>query len=541
MAHHGAAVGHAGAGRRWGREIEVSHAKGYPCRRYRDRPLTLPELLLDARRWRGREFAVQGARRLTFEQFEAAVARVAHRLRAEGIGSGARVMLLGFNRIEWLAAFWAIQCVGAVAVLGNAWWSDAECSAAVALVEPAMVLSDRQPAGRSLDGSPCPGFGELAPLVDDGGDHALEVTWRREEDVAVIMFSSGTTGAAKGVQMSHGGIIANIQNLLALAGRLPDELPLDRPGTVSLLASPLFHLAGVQIQINTLLSGGKVIFLEGRFDPAQVLRIIEREKVRVWGGIPAMVQRVVDHPALDRFDTSSVASVPMGGAAIPPQLREKIKAAFPATSRRVGSLYGHTEAGGVLAAGAGAELDGRPGCVGRALPVVELRIDNPDADGVGEVLARTPTATSGYLGESGPLEDSEGWIRSGDLGRIDADGYLYLVGRSKDIIIRGGENIASVHVERCLLTHPAVLEAAVVPLPHAVLGEEVGACLVLRTPQSSSQAEIEAFVAARLARFEVPTRWWLRREPLPMNPSGKVLKREVIRSWPQEPPEGHAS
>jgi long-chain acyl-CoA synthetase len=500
----------------------------------------LPELLLDARRWRGREFAVQGDRRLTFEQFEAAVARVAQRLRAERIVPGARVMLLGFNRIEWLAAFWAVQCVGAVTVLGNAWWSDSETAAAIAQVEPAMILTDRQAADGVLNGVPCLGFIDLEPLVDAGGDVALEITPCREENTAVIMFSSGTTGAAKGVVMSHGGIIANIQNLLALAGRLPDELPTDRPGTVSLLASPLFHLAGVQIQINTLLTGGKVIFLEGRFDPVQVLRIIEREKVRVWGGIPAMVSRVVDHPELGRFDTSSVASVPMGGAAIPSELREKIKAAFPATRQRVGSLYGHTEAGGVLAAGSGVELDGRPGCVGRALPVVELRIDNPDPEGVGEVLARTPTATSGYLGEAGRLEDADGWIRSGDLGRIDADGYLYLVGRSKDIIIRGGENIASVHVESCLLAHPAVLEAAVVPLPHPVLGEEVGACLVLREPQAASSTEIEAFAAARLARFEVPTRWWLRREPLPMNPSGKVMKGEVIRLWPHEAPEAEA-
>lgn len=519
---------------RWGREIEVVRTQGYPCRTYRHRPATLAELLLDARRWRPREYAVQGDRRLTFAQFEAAVARVASHLRARGLGRGHRLMLLGFNRLEWLAAFWAAQCLGAVAVLGNAWWSDAEAGDAIVLADPALIATDRRGDAGALRGRACVGLDELQPLVDAGPDAAIELEDGLEDDIAVVMFSSGTTGAARGVRMRHRGIIANIQSILVLTGRLPNELPPDRPGTVSLLASPLFHLAGMQIQINTLLTGGTVIFLEGRFDPLQVLHIIERERVRVWGGIPAMVSRVVDHPDFGRFDISSVASVPLGGAAIAPELREKIKAAFPATRERVASLYGHTEAGGVLAAGSGTELDGRPGCVGRALPVVELRIADPDADGVGEVLARTPTATAGYLGAAATLSDADGWIRSGDLGRLDADGYLYLVGRSKDIIVRGGENIASSHVESCLLAHPGVLEAAVVPLPHAVLGEEVGACLVLREPGEPTRAELEAFAAARLARFEVPTRWWLRREPLPTTPSGKVLKSEVVRQWPAD-------
>ncbi len=245
-----------------------------------------------------------------------------------------------------------------------------------------------------------------------------------------------------------------------------------------------------------------------------------------------MVARVVDHPEVGRFDTSSVASVPLGGAAIPPELREKIKAVFPGTAKRVGSLYGHTEAGGVLAAGSGAELDTRPGCVGRALPVVELAIDAPNEDGVGDVLARTPTMTKGYLGENQPLHDAEGWVRSGDLGRIDGDGYLYIVGRSKDIIIRGGENIACAHVERTLLTHPAVIEVAVVPLAHAELGEEVGACVVLREPNALTETDLTAYARERLARFEVPSRWWLRSEPLPMSPSGKILKGPLAQEWP---------
>lgn len=516
----------------WGRDIEVSLAPGYPCRMYSPRPRSLPELLLDARRWSDREYLVQGERRLTRTAFEAAVARATRVLSARGVGAGDRVFLHGFNSIEWLIAFWATQCVGAATVLGNAWWSDAETKAALELAQPALLVADEiGPEVAALD-LPRATFADFDEADDGVAPAAIDMVDVDEDSVAIVMFSSGTTGAAKGVQMTHRGVIANIHNILALTGRLPHEMPTDRPGTVSLLASPLFHLAGVQIQINTLLTGGTVVFLEGRFDPMQVLEIIEREKVRVWGGIPAMVSRVVDHPDFARFDTSSVSSVAMGGAFIAPELRAKIKRAFPATAKRVSSLYGHTEAGGVLAAASGAEIDSRPGCVGRALPVVELRIDTPDADGVGEVLARTPTATAGYLGEGEPLTDADGWIRSGDLGRLDEDGYLYLVGRSKDIIIRGGENIACTHVESCLLTHPAVLEAAVLALPHDELGEEVAACVVLRDADSASPAVLDAYARGRLARFEVPTRWWLRSEPLPTNPSGKVIKAALARDWP---------
>jgi long-chain acyl-CoA synthetase len=200
----------------------------------------------------------------------------------------------------------------------------------------------------------------------------------------------------------------------------------------------------------------------------------------------------------------------------------------------VGSLYGLTEAGGVLAAGSGTDLTSRPGAVGRALPVVELTVRDPDAEGVGEIGARTPTATAGYLGGSGvePIADADGWIFSGDLGRIDPDGWLYVTGRSKDVIIRGGENIASAHVERALLTHPDVVEAAVVALPHPDLGEEVAAAVVLRSGAESTVEAIRDHARTRLGRFEVPSAWWVHPGPLPTNPSGKVLRRQVRDDWP---------
>lgn len=521
---------------RWGREVTQGTVAGHPSLVYARRPRSVAELLVDARRWRDRTAVVEGLRRLSFHEFEQAVARVSRKLATDGVKAGDRVVLLGYNSLEWIAAFWALQALGAVAVLGNAWWSDDETAAAIALIEPAALITDRSGERASAGSFRSIALASLREIVDASHEVvALEVAAVDEDQPAIIMFSSGTTGAAKGVVISHRSSVANIHNLLVLTGRLPDEIDADRPGTVSLLTVPLFHLAGVQISFSTLLSGGTLVLLEGRFDPEAVLRLIEREKVRAWGSIPTMVSRVVDHERFADFDTSSLKSIPMGGAAISPDLRAKVAAAFPSVSRKVGSLYGLTEAGGVLAAGSGPELQGRPQCVGRPLPVVEVRIGDADASGVGEIMARTPTMTSGYWRDPTPIVDAEGWLKTGDLGRIDADGLLYVTGRSKDIIIRGGENIASQHVEHRLLEHPDVLEVAVVALPHADLGEEVAAAVVLKPSSTLNAGALRLFAAEHLGKFEVPTRWWFRTERLPVNASGKIIKRDVVSDWKDAP------
>jgi long-chain acyl-CoA synthetase len=544
---------------RWGREVVTGTAGGHPCLMYARRPGSLAELLHGTGRWAEREFLVQGERRLSYGAFSGAVARVAAHLHGLGVRPGQRIMLLGFNQIEWVAAFWATQSLGAVAVLGNAWWNEAETAAALAQAAPFLVLASQPPAVGTL--SPVPAgrvlsLDTLRPLVDAGQPaapapeagqprapeppappppapepDAPEPAPVTENDPAVIMFSSGTTGTAKGVVMSHRSVIANLQNLLVLTGRLPTELPEGRPGTVSLLSVPLFHLAGIQTSCLALLTGGTVVFLNGRFDPAEVLRLMERERVRVWGSVPTMVSRVLDHPDLACRDTSSLRSVPMGGAAVSPELRQRVAASFPGVRAGAGSLYGLTEAGGVLAAGSGRDLDDRPGCVGRALPVVELRIAGAGPDGVGEIQARTPTQTDGYLGDPEPLAGPDGWISTGDLGRIEEPGWLYVTGRSKDIIIRGGENIACAHVERSLLRHPEVVEAAAVGLPDADLGEQVGVVVVLRPGAAADLAALRAHAGRELARFEQPARWWLRRDPLPVNATGKILRREIRAEW----------
>jgi len=519
---------------RWGTEVETGIVNGHPCRMYAERPRAMGELLLDAQRWGEREFVVQGDRRLTGHEHARGVARVAAHLRGLGLRSGDPVLLLGFNQIEWLTSFWALQCCGAMVALGNAWWSQHELGHAAALVKPRFILMADALTPPEYEGTTCLTFSEVRAIAESSADASLVLDPVDEEAPAVVIFSSGTTGKAKGLVMSHRGAIANIHNLMAMTGRLPSQLDPSHPGTVSLVTMPLFHLGGFQISIMTLLSGGKVVFLRRKFEPLEVLELMQSERVRAWGSVPTMVARVVQHERFSEFDTSSVSSVQMGGAPIPHELREQVGKAFPRSRKRVGAMYGLTEVGGVLATGSGDDIQGRPGCVGRPLATVEIRLANPDAQGVGEIMARTPTATLGYLGDDARLDDADGWIASGDLGRFDEDGRLYIAGRSKDMIIRGGENVASIHVERCLRLHPAVAEAAVVGLSHADLGEEVAAAVVLRPGATVTAEELSAHAASQLARFEVPSRWWLRHEPLPTNATGKVLKRELISDWPAE-------
>jgi long-chain acyl-CoA synthetase len=521
---------------RWGTEVERTVIGGHPCLTYRHRRRSAGELLLDGQRFAGRDYLVHGRRRITFSHHEQAVRAVAARLQMLGVGRGERVLLLGANRPEWVVAFWATLSLGGVVVPGNSWWSEAECHHAVTTVEPVVTLADDRRRPLLPPATPTATFDDLQPLVDRPGTGKLTLAPVDEDDPAVILFTSGTTGRPKGATLSHRAVIAGQQNMLALGGRFPPDIPLDAPSAVTLLTVPLFHLAGVQTLLITFLTGGRLVFLEGRFDAADVLRLIEEEGVTRWGCVPTMMARLLDHPDLGRRRTETLRSITMGGAPVPPELVARTRAAFPQAKRGVGTTYGLTEAGGALTAGAGDALAERPHSVGRALPVVELRIDSPVPDGAGEILARAPHVMSGYWGQpDDPALDGDGWLHTGDIGRIDHDGYLYVLDRCKDVVIRGGENVTGPHVEDQLLTHPDVSEAAVIGLPHPDLGEEVAAVVVVRPGSAVTAEALRAHAASRLAHFEVPTRWWIRTEPLPTNAVGKVLKRQLRAQWPQAP------
>jgi long-chain acyl-CoA synthetase len=520
----------------WGTEV-ARGAGPVPFLLYEQRRRRVTELLDDAVRWADRDHLVQGDRRVTFAAMAAAADQVAGHLSARGLGVGDRLLLLAANSPEWVISLWAGLRLGAVVAPGNRWWSMDEIAHAIDLTAPAVIIVDTEmarllPAGAGTGTGPAVVSVADIRAVQDGPRPALPVVQGGEDDPALIIFTAGTTGLAKAAVLAHRSVIANLQNLLVVSKRLPHQLSDDRPPEVILQSGPLFHIGGVQSLLLALLGGNTMVFLEGRFDPGQVLDLIERERVSVWGAVPTMAIRVLTDPTLPGRDLSAVRSISLGGSPVTPELSDRLRAAFPTVRRGVSTIYGMTEAGGTVAAASGALMAEHPQTAGRPLPVVEMRIGKPDETGTGEIIVRTPSQMLGYWGEDAPgVIDADGWLHTGDLGRID-DGLLYVTGRAKDVIIRGGENIAASHVEEVLHQHPAVAAVAVLGLPDADLGEIVGAIVQLRA--AATAAELTAFAAARLGRFEVPARWRLQEEPLPMTDAGKIAKHELRDAWLSE-------
>lgn len=520
----------------WGTDVVQGEVRGHPCLVYRDRPRTIVAVLDQIRRWPDRVFIVHGDRHVTFREFAELTQDFAARLASSGVRRGDRVAVYAANSPEWAAIFFAVLKLGGIVVPCNGWWSAEELAHAIATCDPAFVVADerhlrRAPAGvetilmerlRSPDGAP-----EAAPAGCDNLD-------ADEDAPAVILFTAGTTQFPKGAVLSHRALVANLQSLLIVSNKLPQQIGDDNPASVTLVGLPLFHIGAIQLILVPLMTGSRIVFLEGRFEASTVLRLMEREGVTMFSGVPTMMERLLAHEDLRCRNVGSVRTVVLGGAPVDDGLLDHITRAFPGTTRGVGRTYGLTEAGGVVSTGVGAQVRAHPGSSGRLAPVVEARIKDPDSAGIGEILVRSPACMDGYWGlPDDATVDEDGWVATGDLGRVDTDRFLYVTGRIKDVIIRGGENISASRVETVLREYPGVTEVAVVGIRDADFGEVVGAVLVTASLPGPGTEELTAFAAQRLGHFEVPSRWWLRTDPLPTNAAGKVLKRELVAAWPR--------
>src|SRR5207302_4017227 len=328
----------------WGTEASRSDGP-IPFLQYSPRRRQVAEFLLDAERWRDRVHLVQGSRRLTFDDLFLASGRVAGKLAENGLKPGDRLLLLAPNSPEWVIAFWAGIRAGAIVTLGNGWWSRSDAEHAIALVEPSLVVADERrrellpadAASRVVDV-------EVVRRWSEGGDRPnLEAGHGDENDPAVIVFTAGTTGDSKAAVLAHRSVVANLHSLLLVSGRLPQQLDPEKPGAVILQSGPMFHIGGLQALLLATICGQTMVFLEGRFDPGQVLDLIERERVTVWGAVPTMASRVLEHPSLPERDLSGVRSISLGGAAVQPELTARLRAAFTGAGRGLSTIYGMTE------------------------------------------------------------------------------------------------------------------------------------------------------------------------------------------------------
>jgi acyl-CoA synthetase (AMP-forming)/AMP-acid ligase II len=312
--------------------------------------------------------------------------------------------------------------------------------------------------------------------------------------------------------------------LLHITRRLPQQVD-ESTGGAGLHTGPMFHIGGVQTLIRAITVGDTLVMPAGRFDPAEALRLVEEWGITRWSAVPTMVSRVLEHPDVHQRDLTSLRSITVGGAPVHAEFLDRLRAGLPGVEPRVPTGYGLTENGGQATAASGRDTTERPGTSGRPLPCVELKVLKGSDHEDGEILVRSPTQMTGYFGADETPIDAEGWLYTGDLGRVDEDGYLWITGRAKDMIIRGGENIAPAAVEEALAGIPGVVESAVFGVPHPDLGEEVMAAVVVEDGLTAERLRAE--LRPRLASFAVPSRWHIQHEPLPTNHSGKIDKKAL--------------
>jgi long-chain acyl-CoA synthetase len=455
-------------------------------------------LTATARRHRERTALALGETELTYGELDAASAAVAGMLRARGLRPGDRVGVMLPNVPEFAMAYYGVLRMGGVVVPMNPLLKPREVEHYVSDSGAALVLDD--PAALPGDAEPDFGVAERAP-----------------GDTAVILYTSGTTGKPKGAELTHRNLVKNVEVMR--------ELISIEAGDVVLGALPLFHSFGQTCGLNTAVASGACLALLARFVPGDVLDLVERRRVTVFEGVPTMYAALLSQPDRDRRDVSSLRVCVSGGAALPLEVLHGFEDAFGCV---VLEGYGLSETSPVASFN---RADGlrKPGSIGTPVDGVEMRLLDVSEEGVGEIAIRGHNVMKGYWRNPEATRqavDADGWFRSGDLARADADGCYFIVDRKKELIIRGGYNVYPREIEEVIYEHPAVREAAVVGIPHPELGEEVGAAVALRPGAAVDEADVRAFVKSQVAAYKYPRRVWFVDE-LPKGPTGKILKRAI--------------
>ena len=545
-------------------EMEELVIRGVKTRVWKNAPPSLRALVEAGRAHGEKVFLVHEDERVTFEAFYRAASAFAHELTRRGVKKGDRVAVIMRNLPEWPVVFYGAAAIGAIVTPLNAWWTGPELEYGLTDSGTKVAIVDAERLERiSEHMENCPDLqrvyvsrytDEIAnPLLTKleeviGGpedwaslpDRPLPHADIAPDDDATIFYTSGTTGKPKGALATQRNINSNIMAAAASGaraflrrGEAPPAPDPDGPQRSSLLSVPFFHATGCFAVLGPSLAGGAKLVMMRRWDPVRAFELIEREKIMSAGGVPTIAWQLIEHPLRKNYDLSSLESVAYGGAPSAPELVRKIRETFPKSA--AGNGWGMTETSATATSNGAEDYEHRPDSCGPAVPVTDLKIMTVEGDRelpigeVGELWCKGPQVVKGYWNKPEATAQTfhEGWVKTGDLARLDEEGFCFIIDRAKDMLIRGGENIYCIEVENCLYDHPAVMDAALVGIEHKTLGEEPGAVVTLKPGASATEAELRSFVAERLAAFKVPVKVLFWHETLPRNANGKILKNEL--------------
>jgi long-chain acyl-CoA synthetase len=526
-------------------EVQEIVLDGVPLRDFVRAPRTLVDIFRMGVAHEDLVHIVHGDERVTFGEVRRRAWSLARELQSTlGVRAGDRVAIAMRNLPEFVVSFWGAALVGAIIVPLNSWWTGEElvyglrdAGAVVAFLDPERLERVRvygAPAGvhlvavRTRDCELC-----FDDLVTGAAIDESAIADLGPDDLVTILYTSGTTGRPKGAPATNRAHIANLWNMAFAAAR--ESLLARRPAasagqSATLSAQPLFHIGGIASIIGGPMGGGKLVMMP-RWDLQSAVALAQREGLTNLGGVPTIARQLLDHPGIGKLGLD-VRSFPMGGAAVPPDLPLRAIEVF-GPGVQILNGYGLTETTSACATNVGIEFEARPDSVGRTNLTADVRIVDPDGSPlppgeVGEICFRSPQVARGYWNNEEATAEvfRDGWFHSGDVGTLDDEGFLYVVDRMKDVVIRGGENVYSPEVEAVLYEHPDVAEVVVIGLPEALMGERVCAVVVPRPGATPDLASLRAFVAAHLAAFKCPEALFITDE-LPKTATSKVAKREL--------------
>ena len=526
-------------------EVEAVVVDGVSLRDFVRAPRTIVDVFAMGDAHEALVHVVYEDERWTHGALRARARSLARELRTTfGVQRGDRVGIAMRNLPEYVVAFWGAALNGAIVVPLNAWWAGGELDYALRDAGVTVLFADEERIDRVLaDGRP-PGL-QIIGVRTDRADVALDdlitgepiadddLARLERDDPIVLMYTSGTTGRPKGALITNRAMMANLWNMAFASAReslIAERVPPAPRQSASISAAPMFHIGGVSSIIGGPMGGSKIVIMR-KWDVDEALLLAREEQVTGFGGVPTMARQILEHPRIKDLGVD-VRTCPMGGAAVPPDLPLRAVEVFGPTVQILNG-YGGTETTSAVVTNVGIEYEARPDSVGRPNLTGDVKI--VDADGaslgvgeIGEICMRSPQVVPGYWNDEVATAAAfrDGWFHSGDVGYVDDEGFLYVIDRLKDVVIRGGENVYCVEVEAVLHEHPAVADVAVIGVDERVMGERVCAVVVPRAGSDVALADLRAFATDRLAAYKHPEALYLV-DDLPTTATGKIAKREL--------------